>query len=83
MKFFKRFLFCGDFIWSFDEYKEIIDVRIVILGNENNLMDNNGKKKICYENYLILKFIIVIFFKDIVSSCNFKIINKYKVCMYG
>lgn len=79
----KRFPSCGDFTWSLDEYKEITDAGIAVLGNENNSTDNNGKKKICHENNSISKSIIVIFFKDIDGNCNFKIINKHKVCMYG
>lgn len=55
----KRFPSCGDFTWSLDEYKEITDARIAILGNENNSTDNNGKKKkfdmktIQYQNLLL------------------------------
>lgn len=55
----KRFPSCGDFTWSIDEYKEITDARIAILGNEKNSTDNNGKKKtfvlktIQYQNLLL------------------------------
>lgn len=54
----KRFPSCGDFTWSLDEYKEITDARIAILGNEKNSTDNNGKqtfvmKTLHYQNLLL------------------------------
>lgn len=54
----KRFPSCGDFTWSLDEYTEITDAGIAILGNENNSTDNNGKKTfvlktIQYQNLLL------------------------------